>query len=669
MKCDGQSGELLLLETQRCYNLILFKLLFLQLLANKMYHSGGLDYGRSVSPVRNRSEAYYSPSAVDRVGSFTPTRRTLAAAEMNPRESYPRESYNDVGEYLSGNFSMHSPPGGREVRQPYYQTMASPRTPLGIDSPREMTSRTSTIMLKSTHRDVVMAAVQRHWGDDEGLPDVINDVKTSLFLRTLDEAIAVVEEVLGKQLPNGLVQQCISRFSTPECPNGSQCRLLSDRYHLDSYSHPCPDFIRSGRCSLEDDFTHLKHYSHNQQRTRTVRQQQEPQDLSPSTGYTHSGQFSKISQPLDSWMKYRQSLERRDPDEMLGFYDSNNPTVMVEQPDGLCREYVDLGNIERFLIWLCNRLQNPSQITGTKPRQDTDGAIRVTWKCQLSGFHSVRERFYFTEEGKIKSHTMALDYSKPIRTKSSFRQHCSVDRPPPEPFSADIRLKGTPLTPSSDAPRDHVRHSNCTRSSCPRLSSPPERQTHSNFVNTSGYKERAAKTKKIKDEKSREREAAAAAAAAAATEEKEQASAALKIQSSFRGKAARRRAEEEKEKKEQEKAATRIQANFKGRVTRKQLQHKENDAAPVPVKKANVPQPTIFTKPSDKNTITKTTTTTTTTKTTKSIEQPPALTEAKKIIVEEEEYIPEPMTAEELAEREAAVLKIQSKFKFRKRNK
>ena len=556
---------------------------------------------------------------------------------------------------------------------------------------------------QTPQRSLILAAAQRHWGNPDGLPDVVREVQTSLGLSRPEDAIPVIEATLGSPLPLDLVSRCAERFGAeatrPKCANGLLCPFVGDRTHLDRYMHPCPVHSDGGFCAMQDNRTHAAFFSHDGSDANAgpaspgqgpVRWSEHPPPAAPAA-VAESPRLSRgaprhmtsVSTPArkpasparappspsrspvapassarggsaarsvgslggggtsSAWESYLSLLKRRDVAGLVArHYDSrSNVQVTNKNEYNFLTEYNGEGGAKKYCTYVTRRLTRPEGLTITWIDAHENGPVRVTWACTGCGFRSVKEIIVFGEDGVVLKQRVLLDYERPDATTkqpSVFRQQPvapPVERPPPEPFSSDPRLRGKPLTPAKSPPRDRPHSGSCTRGMCPRLSSPPARQSGRQPYQTCVVDSFAPKPSKATPtpasrtprtasprasratpqqqraaagrtplQKTSARQAAAATAAseaeadriemeAAATriqasfkgrqtrqqlqEEKEQAHAATRIQASFRGKKARQEVED---RKEMEAAATKIQASFKGRQTRQQLQEEKEQA-------------------------------------------------------------------------------------------
>eukprot|EP01059_Diplonema_ambulator_P009382 TRINITY_DN19238_c0_g1_i2.p1 TRINITY_DN19238_c0_g1~~TRINITY_DN19238_c0_g1_i2.p1 ORF type:complete len:701 (+),score=128.14 TRINITY_DN19238_c0_g1_i2:46-2148(+) len=538
-------------------------------------------------------------------------------------------------------------------------------TPRSVHSPlTPIQSSSSRYTITPAQREMVLQAARRHWDDPNGLPQVIRDVKATLLLPSVAATINLVEEVIGKPLPPDLIEECIDSEPRPPCVNGLMCPYVSERTHLDRYTHPCPRYYDIGQCGLVNNPTHTRFYSHGDQRPigtaslgvldpqalEPLSQSLTPRSLIPSptprfsTAHSpHDTRYSprnkqatttpayatprvrtpelqggittpstpptaNISQQVDpsaAWLEYMSLMKKKETTILQKKYAKGAVVTVEQKGEGMIREYRGLPNISRFITWLANLMMTPSGTVVTSV--DGDGTTaRAVWKCPPSGFASVREVMSFAENGKIQKQKIFMEYRKPEKRVREPRSPRVLG--PPEPFSNDPRLRGTPLTPKAE-PKPRITTPPCYGANCSRASPThysrmtdeqresvtPSRTTRSKVVVRKESREpepeltpseieeqaeaavriqakfRGMQTrKKIREEAPRRQEED--------DDHKEQVHAATKIQAGFRGRKARKEVNEKKEQAEQEHAATMIQAGFRGRMARREAQEKKEQA-------------------------------------------------------------------------------------------
>ena len=574
-------------------------------------------YRHSVSPV---SHHHHQPHHMNE-RSVSPTRlheaTTAPYSTLGGVSAVPVASSSPILPASAGHWDRR----GSQLSPPAHHRLSSPQ---------------------GEQRSMVLAAVQQHWDDPGGLPNVVRDVQAALNIASVDDTIAVIESTLGKPLPLDLVAQCRQRISheerRPPCVNGMMCPYVADRSHLDRYTHPCPKYFDTGLCPLMHNKTHGAYYSHeatdegvypdlNQVSPNTSPRQSvrgksieigvpsprsefsySPEEEYPSSGVypplENSYKYSQRMQPAEAWMSYFNLLRARDVNGVLAqHYTAMSNVQLTVRSEGLLTEFRGESGVRRYANWIINRLTNPSSMVIVSINSAEEGPVRVTWKSPTSGFKTVKEIIVFTATGQVEKQRITVDYERPDVGQVR-RDKSMVDRPPPEPFSADVRLRGTPLTPANMPPQERQVHNSCNRVACPRATSPNSpraRRTafHAYCKGSREFQSPTSTTKKRTRTPSRQTPTAKTPTptpkqtartartttprkrlgyGSRARSESPEDQAATKIQASFRGRTARRQIQE---KQEEEEAAKRIQASFRGKLVRKQLSEKreEDDAA------------------------------------------------------------------------------------------
>eukprot|EP01061_Rhynchopus_euleeides_P014483 TRINITY_DN2507_c0_g1_i2.p1 TRINITY_DN2507_c0_g1~~TRINITY_DN2507_c0_g1_i2.p1 ORF type:complete len:564 (+),score=123.79 TRINITY_DN2507_c0_g1_i2:180-1694(+) len=338
-----------------------------------------------------------------------------------------------------------------------------------------------------------------------------------------------------------------------------------------------------GALSPKSDGSFMREYEEERQQARGY-----PPQGSPA-------KFSEVMQPAEAWMSYFNLLRARDTQGLLNrHYTLSSNVQLTVKNEGLLTEYRGEKGIRKYVNWMVNRLTNPSNLSIVSINTAEEGPVRVTWKCPASGFLSVKEIIVFAPSGEVEKQRVTADYDgAQHHSGSSFRQR-GVERPPPEPFSQDVRLRGTPLTPAKTPPSDRGSRNVCGRVICPRPTSPPSRQTpfhtyyqqtqdqsaspvhhHTPASNRSGVRGRSRTPPSVRSRRQTKKSPHYAPERSPSPEDE----AATKIQANFRGKLARKQVQE---KKEEDEAATKIQANFRGRMARRQTRSNTPSRSPSP---------------------------------------------------------------------------------------
>ncbi|KAJ9470687.1 hypothetical protein DIPPA_30165 [Diplonema papillatum] len=271
------------------------------------------------------------------------------------------------------------------------------------------------------------------------------------------------------------------------CVYSIMCPFLKERAHLDRFSHPCIRYFHTGHCDLAHEPAHASYYSHTERvgypmhpaddlhTNRSLTSEQVQQEQSNDIPAEHIGKA------------YYDALRARDANTLLSLHNANSVVIVDQGSPELNREYVGKHNIQRYYAWLVDKLKWPVVIDSfsvTEPGR----RFKATWRSPANGFKLVKELFT-VEGGAVSRIKVVLSYSAP---EPAPVRPAAAKRAPPEPFSADTRLRGKPLTPASLREKNlerargrldyglpkstDVDEAICSRAACPRPPSPPRNQ-------------------------------------------------------------------------------------------------------------------------------------------------------------------------------------------------